>query len=172
MSNAISLDFHQKQQPSLVIVAVLLLLTVIVFGLLAWSYQNDQDEIEGYQEKLSRLEKLSQVKKATVKSDKQDEKIVKNAKRIYDELTIPWSGLFDRFESVSLKDKISLISLTPVPNTQSVKIIGEAKNINDAIDYLGELCGKSDFRHCHLDSYQNTEKEALALTEFSAIVQW
>ncbi|MFX8385617.1 hypothetical protein ABTL78_19585, partial [Acinetobacter baumannii] len=90
--------------------------------------------IEGYQEKLNRLEKLSQVKKATVKSDKQDEKIVKNAKRIYDELTIPWSGLFDRFESVSLKDKISLISLTPVPNTQSVKIIGEAKNINDAID--------------------------------------
>lgn len=172
MSTFISLDFHKKSGPSVVIIACLFVLAVMVLGLFSWSYQNDQDEIEGYQDKLRKLEKLSLVNKKAIKSDKQDEKIVKNAKRIYDELTIPWSGLFDRFESASLREKISLISLTPIPNTQSVKIVGEAKNINDAIDYLSELCEKSDLKYCHLDSYQNTEKESVALTEFSATVQW
>ena len=86
-------------------------------------------------------------------------------------LTVPWSELLQGIEKSDMQD-IALLSLEPNSKKQLVSIVGEAKNLQVALDYIQKLEAQPMLDKVYLQKYNIDEAHPFKPVKFTLSAQW
>ena len=86
-------------------------------------------------------------------------------------LTIPWSEFLQGIEKSDMQD-IALLSLEPNSKKQLVSIVGEAKNLQVALEYIQKLEAQPMLEKVYLQKYNIDETSPFKPVKFTLTAQW
>ncbi|MDI1361096.1 hypothetical protein [Methylotenera sp.] len=86
-------------------------------------------------------------------------------------LIIPWGELLQGIEKSDMQD-IALLSLEPNSKKQLVSIVGEAKNLQVALDYIQKLEAQPMLDKVYLQKYNIDEAHPFKPVKFTLSAQW
>jgi hypothetical protein len=86
-------------------------------------------------------------------------------------LSLPWGSLFSALEKVDA-EKVSLISLEPDPQKSIVKIVAEAPDVYEMLEYMRGLAAEPNFRDVLLTQYELRLETANQPVRFILIASW
>ena len=93
------------------------------------------------------------------------------ARTIVDELTVPWSDLFDAVEAADAKP-LGLLALTPNARDRSLRMAGEARSVGDVLDYVDRMASQPALGQVHLLGYQTVVREGVPVVSFTLAASW
>lgn len=93
------------------------------------------------------------------------------AAAVIERLTLPWPALFQALERVAL-DRVALLSIQPDPERRIVTLVGEAKQYEDVLAYIGSLNVVPVFRHVHLVSHEVKQDDPQRPVLFTVSASW
>ncbi|MDI1298990.1 hypothetical protein [Methylotenera sp.] len=86
-------------------------------------------------------------------------------------LIVPWNELLHGIEKSDMPN-IALLSLEPNSKKQLVSIIGEAKNLQAALDYIQKLEAQPMLDKVYLQKYNIDEANPFKPVKFTLSAQW
>lgn len=96
---------------------------------------------------------------------------VTQANQVVRELAVPWAALFNAVDA-SGGDGIALLSLEPDTQKGTVKISGEARDLDVLLAYVKQLAGRDVFAGVLLQSHQVQREVAEKPLRFSLLARW
>jgi hypothetical protein len=96
---------------------------------------------------------------------------LKRADAVLDALLLPWDDLFAMVEGAG-SNGLALLALTPDPASQSLRIAGLAKSLEDALDFTARLSAQPQLSEVHLVSYETVTREGVSLVQFTIGARW
>ncbi|MCL4472161.1 MAG: PilN domain-containing protein [Gammaproteobacteria bacterium] len=96
---------------------------------------------------------------------------IKRANDIMRQLNLPWNGLFLAMESAA-SDRVALLSIQPDVRKRTIRISGEAKNLEAMLDYLARLRGQEILSQVVLSSHEIKEQDPDKPVRFSLSAKW
>jgi hypothetical protein len=171
---ALKLD-HQRNADAYLLRGTLLLVSVLIILVAAAAYYRSLEaQAEQWEAKAEKLERT--MKRGA--ADRMDERTaadlileVKRANEVVRELLQPWERLFQAVESAGGKD-VALLALEPNPERKTVKIRGEAKDMQALLGYVRRLQDCDSFAAVYLQSHQVQQQEAQKPVRFVLLADW
>jgi hypothetical protein len=96
---------------------------------------------------------------------------VNQVNQVVRELAVPWSALFNAVDA-SGGEGIALLSLEPDTQKGTVKISGEARDLNVLLAYVKQLASRDVFGGVLLQSHQVRQDVAEQPVRFSLLARW
>lgn len=96
---------------------------------------------------------------------------IKHANEVLNKIDLPWDKLFQAVESSSGKD-VALLAMEPDAEKRQMRISGEARNIEEVLDYIGRLSGQKVFSSVYLHSHQVRMQDPEKPVRFSLVAAW
>jgi FMN phosphatase YigB (HAD superfamily) len=93
------------------------------------------------------------------------------ARRIYQELALPWGALFRAVESAT-GPQAALLSIEPDAARGLVRITGEVKDYPAVIEFMKRLEATGVLERAHLVSHEVREDQAQRPTFFALVAYW
>ena len=93
------------------------------------------------------------------------------ARRIYQELALPWGALFRAVESAT-GPQAALLSIEPDAARGLVRITGEVKDYPSVIDFMKRLEATGVLERAHLVSHEVRDDQAQRPTFFALVAYW
>jgi Tfp pilus assembly protein PilN len=103
--------------------------------------------------------------------DPQDQVSVKRANAIIDQLTVPWGDLFDAIQTADARDLV-VLSLTPNARDRSVRLVGEARSIDELLAYVERLAAQPALSQVHLLGYNSVQRDGVNAFSFTLAATW
>lgn len=95
---------------------------------------------------------------------------VRRARLISQQLAFPWGNLLDAIESAATK-QTALLALQPDVPQGVIRVTAEAKELNDAIEYVRRLSASPALRNVHLSGHQVQAQDPQRPVKFIATAQ-
>ena len=96
---------------------------------------------------------------------------VKQANQVVQQLNLPWNALFKAVETSGGKD-IALLSMEPDMQRGTVKINGEAKDLDALLDYAKQLSKREVFSDVFLQNHKIQQTDPQKPLHFSLLAYW
>jgi hypothetical protein len=96
---------------------------------------------------------------------------VKQANEVVRQLSLPWNALFKAVEA-SGGQNIALLSMEPDRLKGTVKISGEAKDLDALLNYVRQLSKREVFSSVFLQNHQVMQADPEKPLHFSLLVYW
>jgi len=93
---------------------------------------------------------------------------VRNA---HEQLSIPWGSLFLTLEAIQ-SDKVVLISIEPDPQKKRVRILAEAPDVYEMLEYVKAISGQPGIRNLHISSQKNSDNQETPAIRFVLDGDW
>lgn len=150
------------------------LLAIGLMGLATEAYVYRQNAIE-----LARLEQQQAAAQLRVPVELplsaeqalKQEAAIKQANQIIGKLAFPWDGLFQRIEA-SVGDDVRLLSIEPDIEGKTLRLTGEAKDLQTMLAYEQRLQDTPGFVRPHVVSHKLQPPEAMRRVGFSVVMGW
>ena len=101
----------------------------------------------------------------------QTQRELEAARRLLQELVLPWDALFRSIETAIDRDT-ALLAIEPDADRRSVRIIGEARNYRAILDFVVRLEEKQGLAQIHLLNHQVREDVAERPFMFTLAANW
>jgi hypothetical protein len=170
------LDYQRSNKPVPWLGAGVLLLTMAVLAVMGGQVIALNKQVAAWEKKAERYERLSSYHALAARPlAKQAERAqlleVKQANEVVRQLSLPWNTLFTAVEASGGKD-IALLAMEPDMHEGTVKISGEAKDLNALLDYVRQLSKREVFSSVFLQSHQVRQDDPERPLRFSLLVYW
>jgi len=167
----LDLDFERRQRSQTV--GYLLLLTGGVVAMTVASlYQDVSQQLDAQRESLRQVQSgPSKSGRTDARSVKQQDERMAAARIVLGRLTVPWETLFRGLESIDEKD-VALLSMTPDPEKQKIKLTLEAKNLQAMLSYHRKLQENPTFREVSLNRHEIVQQDPYKPVRFSITASW
>lgn len=96
---------------------------------------------------------------------------IKQANEVMSQLGLPWETLFRDIESAA-QHRVALLAIEPDSNKHTVRITGEARDMNAMLAYIQFLQEKSSLRNVYLHSHQIEQAVAEKPVRFTIGATW
>lgn len=152
---------------------VLLVLAVLFSVYFSYAYIRLNTEKSQWEAKWSALEREQKTGKRNTKSADllQTTAQLKNAKDLFQRLTLPWDELFKAIE-FSNYEKIALLDIQPDTQKRIVLITGEAKHFSDILEYVKRLSRESPLTGVYLLNHQIQQQDPERPIKFTVSAYW
>ncbi len=176
MSQSIDLEFIPQPLFALSRFAWLRLVALAI-GLLAvaitWqTYHNQQIEMAKLESALNQFKQVKQMQPSvtqavvTIAPEK-----IKELLDMANVLAMPWNGLFEAIEDTENKDVV-LLSLEPNIKKQQLMMMGEAKNLQVALQYVAQLQKQPVLTQVFLQKHNVDESNVSKPVRFTVLARW
>ncbi len=169
---ALALDFKRTPRPWAWLGVVLLVIGA------AWLVQvvNSERALSGQIDLAAARQQVmarhSKIKAAAPPLDAEAlQQQIRQANAILQQLALPWDALFQTLEATRDQD-IALLSIQPDAAKQSVRIGGEAKNLDTLLAYITRLEQGRVLDHVYLTSHEVRTQDAEQPVRFSLAAHW
>lgn len=151
--------YREQAAPQLDILLLLLGLAIVVTVFFQFRYV--VEETNFWSNRVERMEKQQQQKaaprtRATSRIREFSQEIgkeVAQANAVLDQLNLPWEELFDSIEHAATED-IALLSLQPNFANRTLRLNGEAKSMQELLEFVEALEREAVFENVHLLNYK------------------
>ena len=176
--NALNINWlATRRAPSLVSLAVLVLGVAALLTALQ-NYSDAQDEHDfqlARQERAERREKAERAQR-TAKAPQLAASARKGAEgetlaRMATQLDAPWHPLLQALEQQALPD-VALLQLDVSAPAHTLRLIGEAKTMDDAVHYVNGLQQLKQLRNVALQSHEEKVIGATTVVRFTVSADW
>ncbi len=168
------LDYAVRPDASPVWVWGLLVVGVLGAMLTAWASHQLIAERDGLRLTLqSRTTPVipKRVSAISAESALRQQEQLKQANLVLRELGRPWPGLFDRLEAAA-GPQIALLQIKPEAGKERIRLMGEARTLEDALDYVRRLSAEGGMQDVMLEQHQVVEDDAQKPVRFSINARW
>ena len=172
---ALTLDFTPRRRDrwQTIGIAALLLGVVCAFGAAA-ILEKDAAKVQlarNARDAAAERVKKAQIHDRDLSSDPAIAVAVKRDDKVLDALSVPWNDFFSMIEGAGTRN-IAILQLVPDPHSQSVRIGGEAKSMDEVLKYVSRLGGQPMLHQVHLVSYQSGQRDGTAVVQFLIVATW
>lgn len=173
--HVLHLDYQQTHRPFPIVGFLLLLCAALVAAQIARQYLDFARVLASWEERADQVERVARRHDVTLKANPQNKaqisREVMRANEVLRRITLPWNELFRAVESVIPKD-VALLAMEPDSDKQSLKIVGEAKDVAAMLDFMRNLEGSAMFRMVTLQSHQVQQQDPQRPIRFSLMADW
>jgi hypothetical protein len=152
----------------------IVLLTGLVIAIFTWQLYEDrvleQNAVAFKVSQMSRQITHEEPQLQIVKSEISSEQM-QQIQEAVGALIVPWNELLQGIEKSDMQD-IALLSLEPSSKKQLVSIVGEAKNLQVALDYIQKLEAQPMLDKVYLQKYNIDEANLFKPVKFTLTAQW
>ena len=155
------LDLHNTRRPVALPNLLLLLFSLATaLGLALYTLQtfSEVEKLELQQRTFEHDSRQTVEPRPSPKDQQQLHDEIKDANEVLARIGLPWERLFQDIES-SPRDNIALLSINPDAVKRRLTITGEAKSLDDMLNYIRKLQEKGSmtrvFHHVELKSAQH-----------------
>lgn len=172
--NKLDLDFALAPQATRHWVWWLLAMAVTAAGLAAWQYAQLQAERAGL---ALQLEARAEVKKMPVavplapKEQTALKEQLKQANAVLAELGRPWPRLFNQLESAA-GPEIALLAIRPDAAKSQLRVIGEARRLDNVLEYIHRLVESAGFADVVLEQHEVVDADPQKPVRFALSAHW
>jgi Tfp pilus assembly protein PilN len=170
----LELDFRRRPRTARTLGIVLLAASVAGVVAMANHYQRLQDRIVEAESVLHKHGAASR-KQAVAASSGRDAQSTalefKRANEIALQLRTPWPDLFANVEAAQTPE-VALLSIESANDKQSLKIAGEAKNLDAVLAYLRDLQEQPLLANVYLQSHQVQQQDPQRPVRFALGAGW
>jgi len=176
MSTSLDLEFIQQSPFRLLRLTwlglCLLIICLLTLMFLHKAYQEKQVELDEVAGRLKKLNLAPQHKSTTTVAIKPiPAETQQQFKTVVSELTIPWSALFEAIERADAQE-VTLLNVAPNSKKQQVLITGEAKNIQEVLNYIVKLEAQPVLQSAYLQSHSIDETNVSKPVKFTVMAHW
>lgn len=173
---ALRIDYQRSNQPLPWLGLGMLVAALAALALMGSYYQALNQQIAFWESKLVRIERLSShrvlvSRPLTEQAARAQLLEVKQANLVVRQLSLPWNALFNAVET-SAGQSIALLSLEPDMQKGTVKISGEAKDLNALLKYVKQLSAREVFGSVFLQNHQIQQADPEKPLHFSLLAHW
>jgi len=173
---ALRLDYQRVCKPVPWLGLGVLVAASAALALTGGYYQTLNQQIAFWESKLDRIERLSShralaLRPLTEQAARAQILEVKQANQVVYQLNLPWNALFKAVET-SGGPNIALLSMEPDLQKGTVKISGEAKNLNALLNYVRQLSTREVFGSVFLQNHQIQHADPEKPLRFSLLAHW
>ncbi len=104
-------------------------------------------------------------------ADAQDAASAQRANAVIDQLTVPWDELFQTLEGADARG-VAVLSLAPNARDRTLRLAGEARQMNELLAYVSRLAERPALTQVHLLGYRTVVKEGTPLISFTLAASW
>lgn len=172
----LSLDYQRTARPTPWLGVAVLAAALLALAALAGRYQALASDIDAWEGQAERI--AGQSNRAAPGSRPLTEQAMRaqtlevtQANQVVRELAVPWAALFNAVDA-SGGDGIALLSLEPDTQKGTVKISGEARDLDVLLAYVKQLAGRDVFAGVLLQSHQVQREVAEKPLRFSLLARW
>lgn len=157
---------------------ILLGLGLLVFVACFYQLRLIMNEIAHWEARINRLEQQQQHSKtsrtprtpvARITQETQQE--LKQANEILRLINLPWEALFDSLEYAVSKE-VALLSVQPNVANQTLRVNGEAKNLEALTNFVEAIEREEVFENAHLLNYKVKQENPYRPIAFSLTTTW
>lgn len=170
------LDYRRSGAPVPWLGLAVLAVALAMLAATAAHYRTLERRIAFWEARAERFERLSSRRvHAAPPLTEQEARLqaleVKQANQVVDQLTLPWNALFKAVESSGGKD-VALLSMEPDMQKGTVKISGEAKDLDALLDYVEKLSARQVFDRVFLQNHKIQQTDPEKPLRFSLLAYW
>lgn len=170
------LDYQRGMQPFPWAGVVLLALALAMLALAGVRYLELDKEAALWEAKarhaMARDRQVTEARMAVSQRGTEETALeIKHANEVLQQLGLPWGKLFQAIESSSGK-QAALLSMEPDAQKDVVKLTGEAKNLEDVLDYIRRLSAQEVFSSVYLQSHQVQQQDQEKPVRFALLATW
>lgn len=169
------LDFHDTRRPASWPNRLLLLSGIVVTALLAYQFIVIQNSIDTLVSQRSMLERTSHHSARQFHlSPEQAQSLraeIKDAKSVLSQLSLPWGQLLKDI-GASQQNQVALLSIVPDVPKRTIKISGEARDLNAVLDYVQSLQKAKSLGSVYLQNHQIETRSAQQPVRFTLLATW
>lgn len=145
--------------------------STVLLGAVA-DYLDAADYAERQERKAAYLERqINKLSRSSLASEvKMDPAEWRSLQQLRNELTYPWNLQLTAVER-SLADDVAILSMQPDPKTGRLRILGEAKTLDDAIGFAERLKGAAGFQSVSVTHHEYRMVGAVRILGFSVLAQ-
>jgi Tfp pilus assembly protein PilN len=174
--HALRIDYQRDNRPVPWLGVLLLLAALAVLALLGGHTLTLNRQIDVWEKQVQRIEQLSSHRaRASRPLTEQEARAqvleVKQANQVMRQLGLPWNALFRAVESSGGKN-IALLSMEPDMQKGTVKLSGEAKDIDALLDYVRQLSKREVFSSVFLLNHQIRQDDPEKPLHFAVLAYW
>ncbi|MGH8671144.1 MAG: PilN domain-containing protein [Burkholderiales bacterium] len=171
----IDLDYRRRGRAAMGPGALLLVLGLVLSISLFVYRQELNNRIAHWEDEVGKLERFSQRRLGVVSHTSLQtagsEGEVRQIRNAFQQLTLPWDGLFAAIEA-SVDDSVALLALVPDAAKHQVKIEGEAKDLDAVMAYIRRLEHDASLAGVYLSSHEVKQQDAQKPVHFSLTALW
>lgn len=170
------LDYQHANKPTPWLGLGVLISALAVLAVMGGHYQTLNQRIAFWEKKVDRIERQSSHRvlataSLTEQAARAQVREVKQANQLLSQLSLPWNALFKAVET-SGGENIALLSMEPDMQKGTVKISGEAKDLDALLDYAKQLSTREMFGSVFLQNHQVHEADPEKPLRFSLLAYW
>lgn len=170
--NHIYLDYQRSNKPLPWAGVVLILLAFAVLALVDLYYQGLTEKTGYWESKSGQVSRTAEPHMSSSSRDIHDMALeIKHANEVLNQISMPWDKLFQAVEWSSGRD-VALLTIEPDAGQHIVKISGEAKNIEAALNYIRYLSEQEIFTSVYLQSHQVQQRNPEKPVRFALVAAW
>lgn len=139
---------------------------------LLYDYLRGLAEVRGLQLQLSEYQRRSSSKKVSSPEDQIAlRERMTEAKRIADQLNLPWGVLFGELSALCDKDVV-LLAVEPDSNSRAVRVSAEARNVDAMFAFLKRSSQSSVLKDLHLRQHHMVKEDPMRPIRFEVNAFW
>ena len=173
---ALRLDYQRSNDPIPWIGFGVLLVALATLAAMGHHYQALNRQIALWDRKADRIEQMSRRHVPAApplgeQAERAQRLEVKQANQVVRQLTLPWNALFKAVET-SGGTNIALLSMEPDMEKGTVKISGEARDLNALLSYAKQLSTRKEFSNVFLQNHKIQQSDPEKPLHFSLLAYW
>lgn len=171
------LDYQRSNEPVPWLGLGVLVVALAALAAMAGHYRTLNQQIAFWERKADHIEHLSSrrhvhvVRPLAEQSARVQTLEVKQANQVVQQLNLPWSALFKAVEASGGKN-IALLSMEPDMQRGTVKISGEAKDLDALLDYAKQLSKREVFSNVFLQNHKIQQTDPQKPLHFALLAYW
>ena len=104
-------------------------------------------------------------------ADAQTTADIQRANLVIEELVVPWERLFDAIEDADLGG-LGALALTPNARDRTLRLTGEARDLNELLAYVDRMGAQSLLGEVHLQGYNTVVRDGQPVLSFTLAAVW
>lgn len=173
---ALRLDYQRSNKPVPWLGLGIMIAALAALTLMGGYYQALNHRIAFWERKIDHIERLSShrvhaSRPLTEQAERAQLLEVKQANQVVRQLSLPWNALFKAVETAGGQN-IALLSLEPDLQKGTVKISGEAKDLDAMLAYVKQLSTREVFGSVFLQNHQIQQTDPEKPLHFSVLAYW
>lgn len=173
---ALHLDYQRTYRAMPWLGLAILLLALCAWAAVGWRYGEKSREARSWEQQADVLSALLARRSPAARPQSPQAAgalllEVKQANQVVRALAVPWTPLFDAVDSAGAPG-IALLALEPDARKGTVRIIGEARDLEVLLAYVDQLAQREVFASVLLERHQVQRDVAEKPLRFSLVARW